>query len=196
MKSLKIQLIGLLVLMTNVLGVFMLDATNSYSSPKSWIEVVDSTDGMKASFPHKPIQMNFDIPFQKKASKDHLHIFTSSTKTGVFLLSTLKASFVSDQLLDEKNFKKTFETYFVSPLFYSPQYFQRNQTFSTSYSKFKGKKSLFFQFTYQDKHTVRVLKGFATVKEYTLYTLFYSSSQNQFKDTDFQYFINSFDLLD
>lgn len=159
-----------------------------------WIITHDPIDHMKASFPHKAIEMTFDIPFKNTPTQGHLHLFSSSTKTGVFLLSALSLPSVNEQILEEATFKQTFETHLVPRLFYSPQLFRRNQTFSSSPNKFKGKPALSFQFSYQDRLGTRILKGIATVKEHTLYTLFYLSSKMQFSESDLQQFIQSFDL--
>lgn len=192
MNSLKIQVSGLMILVSHLLGVTMLQAADTHP-PRQWIATLDSVDQMKASFPHRAIEMTFDIPFKNTPSKGHLHIFTSATQTGVFLLSALTLPFINEKILNEKNYKTAFETYLVPHVFYSPQQFQRHQTFSCSHSLFKGRKALLFQYSYYDKQK-KLLKGLSTVRGNTLYMLFYLTPQMQFNETDFQYFIESFDL--
>ncbi len=189
------QIVGLLTLATYLLGVSMVEAADTPSS-RHWVTTLDPVDHMKASFPHKAIEMTFDIPFKNTPAKGQLHLFSSSTKTGVFLLSALTLSSVDEHILEEAAFKHTFETHLVPRLFYSPQLFRRNQTFSSSVNTFKGKPALSFQFSYQDRHGTRILKGIATVKGHTLYTLFYLSSKGQFNEADLQQFIQSFDLVE
>ncbi|WP_068470061.1 hypothetical protein [Candidatus Protochlamydia phocaeensis] len=171
----------------------MAKADEKYLGP--WISIQDPVNRMEASFPYQPIEMTFDLPLQNTPPIGHLHVFSSSTKSAVFILSALSLPTINEDILQGEAFKKNFEHYLVPRLFYSPHFFYQNQSFSFEKTSFKNQPALLFGFSYLDHQTPRLLKGLAVVKGHTLYSIFSLASEAHFTEEDLQQFIESFRLL-
>lgn len=183
MKEIALALFKGLTTCILLLGVSMGEAAE-----KPWVSIQDSKDRMKATFPHAPIEMSFDIPFQNTPSQGRLHVFSCATQTGVFLLCALSIPNIDKKIVEKDDFKKTFETYLVPRLFYYPQLFKKQQTYSAS----KREEGLTFRFSYQDKTDKRILQGQAAVKGNILYTLIYIATEAHFNEHEWEKFQHSF----
>jgi hypothetical protein len=183
MKEIAISLFKGLTACILLLGVSMGEAAE-----KPWVAIKDSKDQMEAAFPHAPIEMSFDIPFQNTPAQGRLHVFSCATQTGVYLLCALSIPNIDKKTLEKDAFKKTFEAHLVPRLFYYPQLFKKQQTYSAS----KKDESLTFRFSYQDKADKRILQGHAAVKGNILYTLIYIATEAHFDEQEWEKFENSF----
>ncbi|MBA2369140.1 MAG: hypothetical protein H0V82_08980 [Candidatus Protochlamydia sp.] len=183
MKEIALSLFKGLTTCILLLGVSMGEAAE-----KPWVPIKDSKYHMEAAFPHAPIEMSFDIPFENTPAQGRLHVYSCATKTGVYLLCALSIPNIDKKTLEKDTFKKTFEAHLVPRLFYYPQLFKKQQTYSAS----KKEEGLAFQFSYQDKADKRLLKGHAAVKGSILYTLIYIASEGHFDKHEWEKFQGSF----
>jgi hypothetical protein len=154
----------------------------SDAAEHSWVQIKDATDRIEMAFPHQPNEMNFDLP-----SKGHLHVYTCATPSSVFLFTTLDLPSINEQTLNEKEFKRVFETVLAPRLFYYPQLFQHQQTYQAE----KGAEGLHFLFSFMDSKEKRLVKGFAFKEARQLYILIYIATEAHFNEQEWERFANS-----
>lgn len=161
-----------------------------------WTRVIHSNKQMRISFPRKPLELSFDLPFRNELGRGNLHLYSvpMSKEGGLLALAVLTAPHLSEKVLEEEQFKKYFESYLVKYLFYHPQMFQQNQTFKSSLSDFQGMPILSFEFTYQEKEKIQMVKGAAVLQDQTLYYLFYLASKKGYDDELLKEFVSTFTL--
>lgn len=185
MVKLSLRLLGMTLLFSG--GVM---AQQKTPSPENWTLIKDSETGLEAYFPHFPLEMTFEIPFQNTPPTGYIHLYSVPTQTGVFVLSIFKSS-DSNLRLQKEIFKDFFEHQLVPRLFYYPHVFQEQQVFS--YNP-QGEKEAFFTFEYQDHGVEKRLEGKTILSDQTLYTYFYLSTKEDFNKEELQYFLNSVHL--
>lgn len=173
----------------------MTHASDVGNQPK-WINVRNSENQMRISFPRKPLELSFDLSFQDKARTGNLHIYSVPMleKSGLLVLGILTAPHLTEEVLQEKQFGKHFDSYLVKYLFYHPQIFQRNQTFKRTLNEFDGMPILSFEFTYQDDEKTQMIKGAAVLRDQTLYYLFYLAPKKGYDDELLKEFVGTFHI--
>lgn len=178
-------------LMLFLSGGLMAEQANS-SSSHDWVTIKNSTIGLEASFPHQPIEMTFDLPFQNIPPKGRIHLYSVPIKTGLLVLSTLKSSEINSTWLKKENLKEFFDQILVPHLFYNPQVFQNQQalTYKTEQNK-KNESQGTFQIYYQDHGEKKRIEGIALVKGDRLYTYFYLASDKGFDQHLLKQFVES-----
>lgn len=155
-----------------------------------WVTIKDKERGLQADFPHPPLEMTFEIPFQNTPPKGHIHLYSVPTQTGIFVASTFSSPEVSADHLQKEQFSEFFESLLVPYFFFNPAVFQDHQTFN---HQFLGDQedAISFQISYHDHGIVKNLEGRAIVKDNILYTYFYLASEKVFDPDLFKRFIDS-----
>lgn len=172
----------------------MANASHSDHQPK-WVNIKDSDNQMRVSFPRKPHELSFDLPFQNTPATGNLHIYSLPVEKGLLALSVLESPVLNEEVLQEEIFKQHFYSFVVNYLFHEPHRFKKNQSFKGTRDEFQGIPILSFQFTYQteDKET-QMVKGAALLKNQTLYNLFYLAPKEGYDDELLKEFVGSFQL--
>lgn len=171
----------------------MANVSGSDNQPK-WVNVKDSVNQMRVSFPRKPLELSFDLPFQNTPAIGNLHIYSVPMEKGLLALSILDSPLLSERILQEDRFRQHFDAFVVKYLFHEPQHFQQNQSFKCTRDEFKGIPILSFQFTYQVDKQTQMLKGAALLKNHTLYHLFYLAPKEDYDDELLKEFVGSFQI--
>lgn len=168
-------------------GGVMAQQENSPPFQEDWALIKDSETGIEARFPHSPLEMTFEIPFQNTPPTGYLHLYSVPTQKGIFILSILKSPDLSTPLQKEC-FKDFFEQLLIPRLFYYPHVFQEQQVFH--YTP-QGEREALFEFDYQDHGIKKKLEGKAIWMDQTLCAYFYLASKKDFNQTHLQHFLES-----
>lgn len=189
--NLKIGFWGFVLLLLS--GVLMAERA-SESLSHHWVTIQDEETGCQVNFPHAPLKITFDIPFQNTPPTESLTIYSAPTKNGILVLSTFNSSAIDAEWLQEVSFKQFFETILVPHLFYNPPVFQDHQTFCFSPQQESRSPTASFQFSYQDHGIVKKLEGRVIIKDHALCVCFYLASIKVFDDETLDCFLNSFQI--
>jgi hypothetical protein len=187
--NLKIGFWGFVLLLLS--GVLMAERA-SESLSHHWVTIQDEATGCQVDFPHPPLKITFDIPFQNTPPTEPLTIYSAPTRNGILVLSTFTSSAIDAEWLQEVSLKQFFETVLVPHLFYNPPVFQEYQTFCFSPQQESQNPTASFQFSYQDHGVVKKLDGKVMIKDHSLCVCFYLASTKVFDDDTLDYFLNSF----
>ncbi len=155
---------------------------------QDWPLIKDAETGVEARFPHPPLEMTFELPFQNTPPTGYLHLYSVPTQEGVFVLSLFKSSDLSSPLQKE-TFKDFFEHLLVPRLFYYPHVFQERQKFH--YTPQGGETEASFEFNYRDHGIEKKLEGRAVWRDQILSTYFYLASKKNFNQETLEKFLNS-----
>lgn len=159
--------------------------------PQEWVTIKDDETGLRVDFPHHPLEMTFDLPFQNTPPTGQIHLYSVPIQSGLLVLGTFHSSTVYSDLLEKEKFHQFFETVFIPHFFYNPTIFQNHQIFHFHPNQFNGKESPSFQFFFQDHGATKKLEGIAFIKGQTLYIPFYISSEKDFNTEIFNHFLHS-----
>ena len=159
----------------------------------SWISFHDSHHHLKADFPHQPIAMNFDLPFQNTPPTGSLDVFSCPTRSGVYMLAIFKSSEIPNEFIST-TFKKQFEQYLISHLFFNPKIFVQNQQFKSTPITRNGLNGHSFEFSYEDEGHVKHLEGMVFLKDHTQYCLFGLAAKDHFNHHELEHFLDSFKM--
>lgn len=157
--------------------------------PSNWIVIQDEESGLRAEFPHNPVEMNMEFPFQNTPPKGQLRFFSSPTSKGLLALATFHSSTFNEEEIGKEQLKGFFETVLVPHLFFKPVVFTHDQTYDFQHTE--EQREAFFQFSFLDKGILKRLEGIATIDEHTLYIAFYLASESDFDQEVYQRFLNS-----
>lgn len=182
-----LRLLGALLFFTDGL---MADPVAS-KDPSQWVTIQDQESGLVADFPHFPLEMEWDIPFQNTPPSGHVHLYSMPTQTGVLILSTLHSLEVTPEWIHEKKFKDFLDTILIPHLFYQPKTFYQQQVFHYTPESFDEAKGASFQISYQDHDVIKQMEGRALVKDRTLCLFFYLGSKKTFDQELYKRFLNS-----
>lgn len=180
---------GLAVTVILGLSLFFNRGIMAEQTPPNWVAIHDEENGLRAEFPHNPVEMNIEFPFQNTPPKGQLRFFSSPTPKGLLALTTFNSSTFNDIELGEAHLKEFFETVLVPHLFFNPAVFNHHQTYHFQKNDEQEKAS--FQFSFQDKRTIKRLEGIAVIHEQTLYVAFYMASENDFDQDVYHRFLDS-----
>lgn len=161
------------------------------SSPQSWVTIKDDQTGLQADFPHYPLEMTFDVPFQNTPPKGQIHLYSVPTKAGLLVLSTFHSSEIDSEWLQKERLHQFFETILVPHFFFNPAVFQDQQVFNFQMDKIDGQESASFEFSFRDHGTLKKLEGIALVRDQTLYISFYLASEKDFDQEMLNRFLSS-----
>ncbi len=157
----------------------------------NWVTIQDAETGLKADFPHRPLEMTFEIPFQNIPPTGHVHLYSAPTKTGVFLLSTMTTPGVASEALTTERFKQFFDEILVPHLFYDPKVLQDPQVFNYTPRQIEGQQGAAFQIIYQDHGVKKKIEGLALKHENILCAYFYLASETAFDQDQSKQFLKS-----
>ena len=153
-----------------------------------WITVKGK--GFQADFPHPPIEMTFDVPFQNTPRSGELKIYCVSTASGIFVLSHLTSAQIHPHWLKKEHLHQFFETTLIPYFFFNPSIFKDNQVFHYQPIQIQEKNGAAFQISYRDHDVLKRLEGQAIVKKDQLYVYFYLTSDSSFDPKILTHFLN------
>ena len=148
--------------------------------PDPWITIKDDQIGLQADFPHRPLEMTFDFPFQNLPPTGQIHFYSVPTKAGLLVLSTFSSSAIKPEWLQKEQLHQFFENVLVPHFFFNPAVFQDHQVFNFRMGEFNEQDAAFFEFTFRDHGVVKKLDGIAQVHHQTAYLSFYLASEKDF----------------
>lgn len=159
------------------------------------INVKNTAKTMQISFPRKPFEMDFSVHFKGESKKGDLEVYSLpiQDKGGLMVCAVLSGDHLSEDVLQEKKFKEYFNSYLVKYLFYSPDFFSKNQKFQATRSEYQGIPILSFEYSYQDEET-QLIKGTAVLHENSLFFLFYLAPEKNYDNELLKDFVGSFHL--
>lgn len=158
---------------------------------QNWITIKDKETGLLADFPHNPLEMTFDIPFQNTPPTGQVHIYSVPTQHGLLVLSIFHSTAIHSNELDKEQVQQFFETTLVPHFFFNPAVFQEHQEYHFQIFELDGQEAASFQFSFQDHGVMKKLEGLALVKNQTLYIPFYLASEKDFDQEVFNQFLGS-----
>lgn len=161
-----------------------------------WITIRSEEAGFQASFPGKPIEMSFDLPFQNTPAKGSLRIYTYPMEKGVMILSILKRDSLGEEILREERFKQCVDEFLVKHLFQDPHLFHQRQSFKCRKTERNGIPLLAFQFSYKDGRQMQWMKGAAIVKNEALHTILYLAPKEGYDNELLEHFVEAFQFTD
>ncbi len=162
--------------------------------PPLWVTIKDDETGLQIDFPHRPLEMTFDVPFQNSPPQGHIHFYSLPIQKGVLGLSIFRSVTIQSNGLHKEQLYQFFETLLVPHFFYNPEIFRHLQVFNFHPTEFHGEDSASFQFSFQDHGVVKKLEGIALVKNQTLYVCFYLASEKDFDSETLKHFLSSLQL--
>lgn len=177
-----------------IVGVAPMAAVTKSIMETKWIDMTYDSEVTQISFPHKPFELKFNVPFKNTSESGKLHIYSTplEKEEGLLVFSILKSPYITDKCLDKKQFKENFTSYLVNYLFNEPQTFKNQQTYSSKLQKLEDLAVLSFEFTYEDKQVQQLMKGVAIVHHDKLYQLFYLAPEEKFNTKILHKFVESF----
>lgn len=159
---------------------------------KNWVTITDQETGLQIDFPHTPLEMTFEIPFQNTPPTGKIHLYSAPITTGIFVLSIFIPSKVTNmEWLQKEHFYEFFKTYLVPHLFFNPAIFYDQQVFNYQPKQIHGEKKASFEISYLDHAIVKKIKGIAMIKNYVLYICFYLTSEKDFNQKMLEHFLKS-----
>lgn len=161
---------------------------------QNWVTIKDDGTGLKADFPHHPLEITLDVPFQNIPPKGQIHVYSVPTQKGLLALCTFRSSTLKDNELSKESLNEFFETILVPHFFFNPSIFQDHQIFDFTATQFDGHPASSFQFSFQDHEVVKQLKGIALIKDQNLYIPFYLASKNDFDPQILKRFLKSIQI--
>jgi len=159
-----------------------------------WVTVKDKTTGLSADFPHHPLEMTFDVPFQNTPPTGQIHIYSVPTHKGLIGLTTYRSDTLTDGHLTKEKLLEFFDTVLVPHFFFNPAVFKDHQVFNYKPAEYEGLKGAEFQFSFLDHQFEKKLNGIGLIKDHTLYILFYLASNKDFDQKILDRYLNSFSI--
>lgn len=159
-----------------------------------WVTVKDEETGVFVEFPHTPLEMSFDLPFQNTPSTSRVHVYSVPTQKGLLVFSTFHSSSFQDHQLKKEQLHQFFESVLVPHFFFNPAVFQDHQTFKFTSTQLQGQAAASFKYSFRDHGIVKKLEGMALVKDQTLYVPFYLASEADFDQKILNHFLESFQI--
>jgi hypothetical protein len=176
------------------LGVCQMEAAQE--SRPDWITFIEPSEQFKASFPHHPVHMQFDLT-KDDALTGSLEVYSTSTDQGVLMVNTISSPSLKEfkeQDLSQEFFKNIFYSCFLRRLFYQPKVFKNNESFKVEKTEFQGHPALKFYASYRDDQEKEIMSGMAILKDMILFVVLYITPEKHREDKDFSQFIQSFHL--
>lgn len=146
----------------------------------NWVTVKDEKTGLQADFPHQPLEMTFEIPFQNTPPIGQIHLYSMPTQSGIMVLCTYASDEIDKKWQTKDKLHYFFESILAPYFFFNPSIFKNKQVFEAHPAEILGKKGVAFDITYSDHGIIKKMEGQALVKEHTLYVYFYLASENHF----------------
>lgn len=159
------------------------------SPQPAWVALHDEETGLQAQFPHNPVEMNIEFPFQNTPPDGQLRFYSAPTSKGLLALTTFFSSTFNEKELEKEHLREFFEKVLVPHLFFDPSIFKDHQTYHFLPKDQQGRTP--FQFSFKDKGLLKQLEGIALVQEQTLYIAFYMVSKNDFDPEIYHRFLDS-----
>ena len=159
-----------------------------------WISVKDEKTGLRIDFPHEPLNMTFDVPFQNTPPKGVVRLYSVPTQSGLLVLSIFQSSIKAKELLKKEQFMNFFSKILVPHFFYYPHVFQEQQIFEYQNMKIKELSGGIFQISYLDHEVEKKIEGCCAVDGGIFYIYFYLSSADDFDIEILKRFVNSIEF--
>jgi hypothetical protein len=176
-------------------GGLMAEQSKQSPSPQPrsqhWLTIEDDKTGFKIDFPHRPLEMTFEVPFQNTPPRGQIHLYSVPMQSGLLAFSTYHSATVDSNLLQKEQFYQFFETILVPHFFFNPAVFQDQQMFHYHLNELVGKESASFVFSFLDHQVVKKLEGIALLKDQILYLSFYLASEKDFDHEVLHRFLTS-----
>ncbi len=160
-------------------------------SSQKWVTFKEVQKGVQVDFPHQPVSLIFDLPYQNTPPTGMLEVISCPTTSGIYLLAILDEPNVTEQSLEPDEFRRLFQDYLISHLFFNPRSFQYHQTFHHASTTYEDFPALSFEFSYDDEDVMKHLEGLAVLKDEKLYCLFSLASDNHFDRKGLKKFLDS-----
>lgn len=161
------------------------------SLSQHWMTIIDEKTGLSVDFPNKPLEMNFDIPYQNNPPHGHMRIYSLPTQKGLLAVATFHPLTLKNNELTKEQLNHFFEEILIPHFFFDPAAFQNHPTAQFKLIKLEGHTAASFQFSFQDREIVKKLEGTALVKDQILYIPFYLSSEVDFDQSFLNRFLES-----
>lgn len=156
---------------------------------EDWVTIKDESTGVEAEFPHVPLEMDVDTPFQNSSLEGHIHLYSLPMQKGLLVLCNFQ-SFIHLENISKEGVKRFFEDILIPHFFFDPAVFLEEQTFD-----FDGnEKQASFIFSFKDHQEIKKLEGKIFKKDNLLYIPFYLSSEKDFDSKLLRRFLNSIHL--
>lgn len=168
----------------------MADQTNQPQAHK-WLTVKDEETGVVADFPHQPLELSFDHPFQNTPSQGQVRIYSVPTQKGLLVVSTFHSSTLQSPEVNKELLQWFFEKVLVPHFFFNPTVYQDHQTFNYVPLKAYELQGGSFEISFLDHDVIKKLKGLAVIKDQTLYLPFYLAAEDGFDKQVFDQFLKS-----
>jgi hypothetical protein len=180
--------LGILIL---GLSIFFNRGLMAEHSSFNWVAMQDEETGLRAEFPHYPVEMNIELPFQNTPPTGQLRLYSTPMEKGLLALSTFFSPAFNAEGLQKEQLQTFFETVLVPHFFFNPAVFQQHQTYRFRTLEIEGQEAASFQFSFKDHKVLKRLEGMAYIQDQTLYVAFYMASDSDFDQEVFKYFLNS-----
>lgn len=164
---------------------------NKKAAGNEWVTVRDEKTGLQVDFPHEPIEMSFEIPFQNTPPKGTVRLYSVPGPKGLFVLGTFKADEMTKDWLSKEKLSDFLNHVLAPHFFYDPAVFRNEQIFGYRPKEVEGNPGALFQIFYLDHETEKQVEGYATVRDRVLYIYFYLSSVHDFDHERLKRFVNS-----
>ncbi|MDP1879377.1 MAG: hypothetical protein Q8K60_00390 [Parachlamydiaceae bacterium] len=165
-----------------------------HETPFQWKTFQDKKSGIEISFPHTPLEMSFEVPFQNSPPRGIFHFYSEPTPAGLFALSIFHSEDVSDKWLNQSEIIHFFKKILVPHVFYHPKVFENQQHFDYQLVQDEEEQKAIFTISFIDHEVEKKLKGIAIVRNQFLYIPFYLASAAEFDPTLFDHFIQSLSI--
>lgn len=157
----------------------------------NWVTIKNKEIGLIADFPHQPLEMNFELPFQNTPPQGQVQIYSVPTQNGLLALSTFHSTQLQKEDLKKEFVQWFFEKILVPHFFFNPSVFQDHQVFHFQSSQLDGHPAVHFKISFQDHGVLKKLEGIASIKDHILYVPFYLASETEFDQKILQRFMKS-----
>lgn len=161
---------------------------------QDWVTIQDEETGIKVDFPHNPLEVTLDLPFQNTPPAGQIRVYSVPTSKGLLALSTWHPSSIKDNELTKEKLYEFFETVLIPHLFFNPAVFHQHQNFEFALKPFEGHPAASFVFSFEDHGVMKKLEGMAMNKEGTLYIPFYLAAKSDFDRQILQRFLKSIQI--
>lgn len=166
-------------------------AEQSTPSSSDWVTMQDRETGLRADFPHHPVEMNIEFPFQNTPPTGQLRLYSTPISKGLLALSTFLSPTFNVDGLQKEQLHQFFETVLVPHFFFSPSVFQDHQTYNFHIKKIEGQEVASFKFSFKEQRILKKLEGMARIQDQTLYVAFYMASDSDFDQEIYTQFLQS-----
>lgn len=159
-----------------------------------WKTFHDKKSGVEIAFPHSPLEMSFEVPYQNTPPRGVFHFYSEPTPAGLFALSIFHSEDVTAEWLNQEKITHFFRKILVPHVFYHPKVFENQQHFDYELIQDGNEQKAIFTISFLDHEVEKKLKGIAIIRNQFLYIPFYLASAKEFDPNLFDHFIRSLSI--